>query len=65
MCNSDIKGWKFVCMGVEYKTFNVLLHTKSEQTVKNRFFNKKYIYYNLCRGCLNCNEIFIIRKTEF
>ena len=23
------------------------------------------LYYNLCRGCLNYNEIFPIRKTDF
>ena len=24
MCNKDNKGWKFVCMGVEFLAFNVL-----------------------------------------
>ena len=31
MCNNDIKGQKFVCLGVGFLAFNVLLHTKSEQ----------------------------------
>ena len=33
MCNWDIKGKKFVCVGVEFVAFNVLVHTKSEQKV--------------------------------
>ena len=38
MCNMDIKGQKFVCMGVNYLAFNVLLHTKSEQKVIGNWF---------------------------
>ena len=34
MCNKDIKGYKFVCVGVEVLAFNVLMHTtKSYQKV--------------------------------
>ena len=33
MCNKDIKGYKFVCVGVKFLAFNVLLHTNSEQIV--------------------------------
>ena len=31
MCKTDIKGWKFVCVYVEFLAFNVLLRIKSEQ----------------------------------
>ena len=34
MCNKDIKGRKFVCLGVQFLAFSVLLHTKSEQRVR-------------------------------
>ena len=34
MCNKDIKGYKFVCLGFEVLAFNVLMHTtKSYQKV--------------------------------
>ena len=33
MCNKDIKGQKFMCLGVEFLAYNVLLRTKSEQKV--------------------------------
>ena len=35
ICNTDIKGKKFVCVGVDFLAFNVLLHIKSEQKVIN------------------------------
>ena len=43
MYNKDIKGYKFVCVGV----FNVLLHTKSEQKVIGNWF-----YAQICVGCV-------------
>ena len=57
MCNKDIEGQKFVCVGVKFLAYNVLLNTMFEQKVigdncdipiafnnplKASFFNKKY-----------------------
>ena len=64
MNNKDYFCITFVCVGVEFLDFNVLLHNKSEQKVidnwfctpmifknpKKRFFNKKYAYYNIHVG---------------
>ena len=33
MYNKDVKGWKFVCVGVEFLAYSVLFHTRSEQKV--------------------------------
>ena len=59
-------------MGVEFLAFIVLLHTKSEQKGINiiNFVHplyKKEIYFihNLCWACLDCNRIYLIRKTDF
>ena len=56
------------------------MHTKYEQKVVGNWFCmpiifknllktelsiiKKYTYYNLCRWCLNCNEIFLFEKIR-
>ena len=31
ICNKDIKDYRFVCVGVEFLAFNVLLHTLSKK----------------------------------
>ena len=60
LCNRDIKGKKFVCVGVEFLAFNVLLLIRSEEKViGNRFctpiilkspvFQYEIYFYNLCR----------------
>ena len=33
ICNNNIKDKKFVCVGVEFLAFNILLNTKYEQKV--------------------------------
>ena len=39
MYNKEITVYKFVCVGVEFLAFNVLLRSKSEQkVVVNQFF---------------------------
>ena len=43
-CNKDIKGLKFVCVGVEFLSFNVLLHTKSIQKLRGNWFCAPMIF---------------------
>ena len=31
MCNKDIKSYNFVCVGVKFLAFIILLHTKNKQ----------------------------------
>ena len=33
--------------------------------LKKNLFNKKCTYYNLCRACLDCNEIIFIQIQDF
>ena len=46
MCNRDIEGQKFVCVGVKFLAFNVLLHTKFEQKVIGIRFCAPIIFNN-------------------
>ena len=58
-----------VCGGVEYLTFDILLHAKPEQkVVGNKFFTpimffiKKFTYYNLSWVHLDCNIYFLFKN---
>ena len=42
-----------MCMGVEFLSFNVLLHSKYEQKVKTLFFNNKYKFNNPLKVCFS------------
>ena len=58
MCNKDIKGYIFVCMlGVEFLTFNIFLHAKSEQKVGGNWFCAPIIFNNPVEK----SHIFLVR----
>ena len=56
-------------MGVEYLTFNVLLHAKTQQKVVGHYIFKNPLKPGfsilIMSGVLDCNKIFLIRKTGF
>ena len=64
-----------MCVEVEFLSFNVLLHSKSEQKVIGKWFRAPIILKNLlktgvslrnfCQACLDCDRIFLIKKTDF
>ena len=74
MCNKDIESYKFMCVGVIFLAFNVLLHTKSEQKVIGNCFCTTITFNDPLKigfsiinlllqfmlGMFECNRIFLI-----
>ena len=64
MCNKDIKGYKFIGVGVDFIAFNVLLYTKSGQKgIGNWFCAPKFIktfFFNKIRGVTKCKILLVI-----
>ena len=69
-----------MCVGVEYLTFDILLHAKSKQKfigkqfcipinfenpIKTIFFYQEIYFFNLCRVCLNGNIYLSFKKQAF
>ena len=77
MCNKDIESYKFMCVGVIFLAFNVLLHTKSEQKVIGNCFCTTITFNDplktgfsiinllLCWACLNVIGYFLFEKQAF
>ena len=67
------KGWKFVCVGVEFLALNVLMHTRSDQKVignllksnKNWVLNMKYTFTICARRIWIVIEYFLFEKHTF
>ena len=60
-----------MCWGIEYLTFDILLHAKSEQKVINFVYQKSgFSQINIliiiyCLVCLYCNIYFLLEKKAF
>ena len=56
ICNRDVKGYKFVFVGVEFLAFDVLFHNISEQKMIGKWF---------CAPILYRKYFFLIRNKQF